>query len=59
MHSAHPNRFFGLNPVSAPGSGPKEGGWNHDLPASWRDAVAAPPAADEDAVAPDVAADDV
>ena len=46
MQSTHPNRFFGLNPVSAPGSGPKEGEWNHDLPATWRDAVAAPPVAD-------------
>lgn len=58
MHSAHPNRFFGLNPVSAPGSGPKEGGWNHDLPATWRDAVATAPVADKDVVDPDVAADD-
>lgn len=57
MHSTHPNRFFGLNPVSAPGSGPKEGGWNHDLPATWRDAVATAPVADGHDVAPDVAAD--
>lgn len=58
MQSTHPNRFFGLNPVSVPSNGPKEGEWNHDLPATWRDAVAAPPVAGQDAAAPDQAADD-
>lgn len=44
MQSKNPNRFFGLNPVGVPNNGRKETEWSHDLPKTWREAVAAAPA---------------
>lgn len=41
MQVSNPNRFFGMNPVSAPNQGKREGIWSHDLPRSWRDAIEA------------------
>lgn len=43
MQSKNPNRFFGLNPVGVPNNGRKDVEWNHDLPKTWRDAVAEAP----------------
>ncbi len=53
MQSKNPNRFFGINPVSSPSQGPKEGGWSRDLPKTWQDALASahPPSTAPDAAA--------
>ena len=42
MKSAHPNRFFGMNPVGVPNNGAKDVKWSHELPKDWRSAVAGP-----------------
>lgn len=41
METSKSNRFFGMNPVSAPNQGKREGTWSYELPRSWRDAFEA------------------